>query len=122
MMLPELQDFESDWGDLDPTYLEREMVPAAKLPVDKVFTREWSEWLHKEAEAKSAPIDYVVAALFAVGASLIANVRWGSPWAGWKEPTVIWVMNIGAPSMGKSPAMDAVLGVVWTCSGFVPVF
>lgn len=64
------------------------------------------------AMAKSAPPDYVVVALLATSASLIANVRWGSPWQSRRESTILWAMNIGTPSMNKRPAMDAVFDLL----------
>jgi hypothetical protein len=68
-----------------------------------------ARWVQEAAEAKSAPPDYVFAALLAVTGATIGNARWVSPWQGWAEPPVIWTMCIGLPSAGKSPAIDAAL-------------
>ncbi|MEL6234056.1 MAG: DUF3987 domain-containing protein [Pseudomonadota bacterium] len=69
-----------------------------------------STWVARAAEAKSAPRDYVFAALLTTASTLIGNARWAMPWPGWEEPPALWTMLIGAPSSMKSPALDAVLG------------
>ena len=80
------------------------------MPAIVLVGAQWGdEGKGKATDLMGSDVDYVVGTLLAVAASLIANVRWGSPWKGWKEPTHLFVMIIGLPSMGKSPAMDAVL-------------
>ena len=88
-------------GDLTP--------PAPELPLDETFGPRWARWIRDAAESKSAPPDYVGAALLVAAGSAIGNARWASPWAGWTEPPVLWAMAVGSPSAGKSPALDAVL-------------
>lgn len=72
----------------------------------------WSRWLRDAAEVKGAPVDYVAMSLLATASAAIGNARWVTPWEGWKEPPVLWVMLVGEPSAGKSPALDAVLDPV----------
>ncbi|MDE0589405.1 DUF3987 domain-containing protein [Halocynthiibacter sp. C4] len=98
-----------EWPEPASRYLQDERLPAPTLPLDEVFGPEWARWIRIAAEAKSASPDYVVAALLAVAGSLIGNTRWVSPWAGWAEPPILWLMAIGLPSSGKSPGLDAVL-------------
>ena len=88
-------------GDLTP--------PAPELPLEGTFGPRWARWIRDAAESKSAPPDYVAAALLVAAGSAIGNARWASPWAGWTEPPVLWAMAVGSPSAGKSPALDAVL-------------
>ncbi len=72
----------------------------------------WADWIHKAAEVKSAPADYVALSLVTTASAIIGNTRWAVPWEGWKEPPILWGMLVGDPSAGKSPALDAVLDPV----------
>jgi hypothetical protein len=74
-----------------------------------ILSAEWDEWCQAAAESKGAPPDYIAGALFSVAGSLIGNARWVRPWADWEEPPIVWVMLVGNPSAGKSPAMQAAL-------------
>lgn len=69
----------------------------------------WRKWCEHKASAKSAPVDFVAATLFATAGALLANVRRPLAGATWCEPPVLWLGIVGSPSAGKSPAMDAVL-------------
>ena len=72
----------------------------------------WADWIEATAKSCSAPKDYVIGGLLAGAASLIGNARWVSPWAGWQEPSILWLSLIGNPSSGKSPALECVLSLV----------
>lgn len=98
------------WDQPDPKYLRTMLPEPPPLPLDDIFSPAWARWIRTAAEAKSAPVDYVVAGLLGVAGSLIGNTRWAAPWAGWTEPPVIWTMLVGNPSAGKSPGLDAILG------------
>ena len=43
---------------------------------------------------------------------LIGNACWGCPWDGWSEPPIIWIADVGNPSSGKSPGLDAIRDVI----------
>jgi hypothetical protein len=43
---------------------------------------------------------------------MLANVRWPVAGANWSEPPLLWCAEVGSPSAGKSPAMDAVFDLV----------
>lgn len=60
-------------------------------------------------KAAGAPVDFVPMPLLTVSGTAIANVRWGSPWPGWREPPVPSTGLVGLPSSSKSPGMDTVL-------------
>ncbi|KJS40331.1 MAG: hypothetical protein VR71_23545 [Roseovarius sp. BRH_c41] len=79
------------------------------MPLRDVLGERLAQWVENAAASKSAPPDYVFAALLAVAGATIGNTRWVTVWQGWNEPPIIWTMCIGAPSSGKSPAIDAVL-------------
>jgi hypothetical protein len=93
--------------------------PAIARPVFPVetFGPYWGRYLRETAAGVSAPTDFVGGALLTVAASLIGNSRWASPWDTWKEPPALWMMCVGTPSSGKSPAMDPVLSVLRDMEG-----
>jgi hypothetical protein len=97
------------WPAPDVSLLRPERGAAPELPLAAVFGHVWGRWIADAADAKGAPPDYVAAAVLAVAGSLIGNARWVAPWAGWAEPPIVWAVLIGAPSAGKSPALDAAL-------------
>jgi len=97
------------WPEPASRFLQDELPAAPTLPVDEVFGPRLSGWMKSAAEAKNAPVDYVVLSVLSVLSATIGNARWVSPWHGWTEPPVIWTMCVGLPSSSKSPAFDAVL-------------
>jgi hypothetical protein len=109
MNAPTETPFTPAWPDPDPRFLRAELPPAPEPPLRDVLGPRLSRWVADAAEAKGAPVDYVLAALLAVAGATIGNARWVCVWPGWAEPPVLWTMCIGQPSAGKSPAMDAVL-------------
>nr|WP_296430828.1 DUF3987 domain-containing protein [Roseovarius sp. BRH_c41] len=98
-----------EWPEPAPRFLRTELPPAPELPLRDVLGERLAQWVENAAASKSAPPDYVFAALLAVAGATIGNTRWVTVWQGWNEPPIIWTMCIGAPSSGKSPAIDAVL-------------
>lgn len=109
MTAPKPIPFEPVWPEPNPRLLRADLLPAPTLPLADVLAPRLARWVAEAAEAKSAPPDYVFAALLAVTGAVIGNTRWVSPWARWIEPPVIWAVLIGSPSAGKSPAIDAIL-------------
>lgn len=106
---PDPEPFIPEWPEPDRRFLRPELPPAPSLPLADVLPPRWAAWVLSAAEAKSAPPDYVLAALMAVCGALVGNTRWPSPWNGWAEPPILWAMAIGNPSASKSPGLDAVL-------------
>ena len=100
---------DDDWPLPDADVVWPQDIVAPKLDLENTFNPKVAKWIREAAEAKGAPIDYVVFSVISVLSSIIGNTRWVSPWNGWAEPPVLWTMLIGLPSAGKSPAMDAVL-------------
>jgi hypothetical protein len=95
--------------DLSMFSPQRDMAPS--FP-HELFGPFWSEWIAAAAESKGAPPDYVAGPLLSAAEALLANVRRASPWPGWVEPPIIWTANVGNPSSGKSPALDAITDLV----------
>ncbi len=99
-----------DWPAPDPRYLSEERSPPPPAPLEAVFSAHWAAWIRAAAQSKGAPPDYVMAGVLASCSSLIGNTRWVTPWEGWAEPPILWVMVIGSPSTNKSSGLDAALG------------
>ena len=95
------------WPEPDMAVVAAHRAPPPTLPLE-VFGPFWGSWITAAAAAKSAPPDFIAAALLPAVGALLVSKRRGSPWAGWNEPAVLWVADIGPPSSGKSPAIDAV--------------
>lgn len=99
--------FAPDWPAPARRFLRPETPPAPDLPLDDVVSPRLARWISNAAAAKGAPPDYIFAALLAAAGAAVGNARWVSPWRGWAEPPILWVMTVGLPSAGKSPAIDA---------------
>ena len=100
------RDHAEPWGTPDLSVLSQHTVPAPALPL-RIFGA-WANWIEAQADIVSAPVDYVAWSLIAAVGSTVANLRWSSPWDGWKEPPVINIGLVGLPSAGKSPAIDLI--------------
>lgn len=116
MTRPEPTPFDAaqSWPMPDMSIAKPERPPAPSM-ADDDFTSvfgPWADWLKDAAQVKGAPVDYVALSLLATASAAIGNSRWACPWEGWKEPPILWVMLVGDPSAGKSPALDAVLDPV----------
>ena len=97
---------------LAPEPLAEPQEPLPECPTDALGP--WEGWCRDQAEAASAPVDFVVMSLLVAAGATIANTRWGSPHSGWREPPVLNVGLVGLPSSGKSPALDMVMGPLRT--------
>ena len=101
---------EHEWGEPDMSILNPRPKPP-EFPT-YLFGPFWAKWIMRQAEAKSAPEDYVGASLLVAASTAIGNARWVSPWEGWREPPHLWAALVGNPSSGKSPAMDPVMDLL----------
>src|SRR5688500_20122127 len=110
-MLAEAPAFTLPAPDLGVLDEGRRPPPALAL---EVFGPAWAGWLADAAEGAGAPTDYVAGPLLAAAAALIGNARRVSPWPGWVEPPVLWVVCVGASSSGKSPGADPVFDLLRT--------
>jgi hypothetical protein len=95
-----------EWPEPDLSVLSHQRLEAPKLPLE-IFGTYWSEWIRDQGHARSCAPDYVAGGLLSSASVLIGNARRGSPWEGWEEPPVLWTNNVGNPSSGKSPGLDA---------------
>jgi hypothetical protein len=99
------------WADPDLSILTDQQLSPVPFPLN-IFGPYWTQWIRDQAEAKSCAPDYVAGGLLGGASVLIGNARWGSPWAGWEEPPILWINNVGYPSSGKSPGLDAIRDVL----------
>lgn len=109
MTKPKTEKYELKWTKPEARFLREELAGVPLCPLEDMFHPSLGEAIRGAAASKGAPADYVAAGLLAAAGSLIGNARWVSPWDGWREPPIIWVMLVGLPSSGKSPALDAVI-------------
>lgn len=104
-------DFSEAWENPDLSLLGVNRRPAPRFPTE-LLGPFWQDWAVRNAAGASAPVDYVAAALLASVGAMIGNVRHPQAGAGWREPPALWCALVGAPSSGKSPAMEAPLALV----------
>ena len=95
------------WPIADPSLLEdgRPVVPA--FPLDTV-PQPWREWVSDTAAGAGAPVDYVAQAVLGAVAGLCGAGVKACVTPSWSEPLVLWQALVGAPSAGKTPALDAI--------------
>ena len=89
--------------DLSILDLNRRAVPA---PSDVLPS--WAAWLNLAAKAKSAPVDYVLAALLGAASGLLGGRVQVEVRPGWSEPAVLWLLLVGDSAASKTPALEAV--------------
>jgi hypothetical protein len=68
----------------------------------------WAPWLTLAAKAKSAPVDYILAALLGTASGLLGGRVWVEVRPGWSEPAILWLLLVGDSAANKSPALEAV--------------
>jgi hypothetical protein len=95
------------WAPPDPSLLEdgRPVVPA--FPLD-ALPQPWREWVSDTAGGAGAPVDYVAQAVLGAVAGLCGAGVKTCVTQSWSEPLVLWQALVGAPSAGKTPALDAI--------------
>ncbi len=106
-----LADGTAAWPEADLSLIRPEAIPAPSWP-EKVLPPRWERWTREAAEGAGAPHAFVASALLSAVGAVIGNARWSSPWPGWQEPPALNVALVGAPSSGKSPALDRVVNLV----------
>src|SRR5260370_26382861 len=104
---PTSAEAQAGWPALDASLLEdgRPVVPA--FPLD-VVPQPWREWVSDTACGAGAPIDYVAQAVLGAVAGLCGAGVKACVTQSWSEPLVHSQALVGAPSPGKTPALDAI--------------
>ena len=93
-----------DWPDIDPGLIEAPRSDVPEFPVTS-FPPKWREWIVATAEGAGAPVDYVGMGLLGNVAGVTGCGVFVEATPSWREPLVLWLALVGAPSMGKSPAL-----------------
>src|SRR3984893_13704896 len=95
------------WPTPDPSLLEdaRPVVPS--FPLD-ALPQPWREWVSDTACGAGAPVDYVAQAVLGAVSGLCGAGVKACVTQSWSEPLVLWQALVGAPSAGKTPALDAI--------------
>jgi hypothetical protein len=101
-------DAADDWPEPDLTLLQPDREDPPDCPVREIFGMVWGGWIETAADARNAPVDYVVAALLAIAASLLGNSRRAYVYGDWRESCILWIVLVGPPSSRKSPGLKAV--------------
>jgi hypothetical protein len=95
------------WPAPEPSLLKdgRPVVPA--FPLD-ALPQPWREWVSDTAGGAGAPVDYVAQAVLGAVAGLCGAGVKACVTQSWSEPLILWQALVGAPSAGKTPALDAI--------------
>ena len=94
------------WPEPDLSLLEDPRPDLPEFPL-QCLPAWWRAWASGSAHASAAPVEYVVQALLAAvgslcGSGVVVRLR-----DGWEEPLILWQALVGAPSTGKSAALNA---------------
>ena len=93
------------WPEIEPSLIEDGRPAVPSFPLD-VLPQPWRGWVADAAHGAGAPEDYVAQSLLAAVAGLCgAGVR-AQVTAAWSEPLVLWQALVGAPSSGKTSALE----------------
>jgi hypothetical protein len=98
----------AEWPEPDMRLVDDDCVSAPKLP-DDALPAGWESWIATEAAARDCPRDYVAAGLIGAASAWIGNARRIVATADWSEPAHLWIVLIGAPSAGKTPALKPMI-------------
>ena len=107
---PEPNATDERWLAPDLRLIDDDRVPAPVLE-DDALPAEWGAWIANEAKARACPRDYVAAGLIAAASMWIGNARRIAATADWIEPAHLWIALVGAPSAGKTPALQPMIEV-----------
>jgi Protein of unknown function (DUF3987) len=105
---PEPSATDESWPAPDLRLIDDDRAPAPVLE-DDALPAEWEAWIAGEARARACPRDYVTAGLIAAASTWIGNARRIAATADWTEPAHLWIALIGAPSAGKTPALQPMI-------------
>ena len=96
------------WPEPDMRLIKDDSPPAPALD-DDALPEGWEEWIAGEAAARACPRDYIAAGLIGAASGWINNARRIMATHTWVEPAHLWFALIGAPSAGKTPAIQPMI-------------
>ena len=95
------------WPEIEPSLLEDGQPRVPSFPLD-VLPQPWRGWVADTAHGAGAAEDYVAQALLSAVAGLCgAGVR-TQVTSAWSEPLVLWQALVGAPSSGRTSALETI--------------
>jgi len=100
------------WPDLDLHWLYGERSAVPPLPTRQIFPEATANWIEITSESVGAPADYVAIGLLGVLAGMSGAGVMIQATSEWREPLVLWMAAIGAPSTGKTPALSAARRII----------
>lgn len=98
----------SDWREINLDLMRT--IPDVVFPLH-LFPAPVAEWIAGTARAAGVPMGFVAMVFLASVAAAIGNAREANPLPGWFEAIFLWVVLVGDPSSGKSPALGGSLAV-----------
>jgi hypothetical protein len=96
------------WPEPDMRITEDDRAPAPML-ADDALPAGWAKWITAEAAVRACPRDYFAAGLIGAASAIIGNARRVMATADWTEPAHLWFALVGAPSAGKTPALQPMI-------------
>jgi hypothetical protein len=99
------------WPDIEGALLEEKDSVVPAFPND-ALPPPWCAWIADSARSVNVPADYVAQAVLAAVAGVCGAGIWVRVSSVWVEHLSLWLAVVGAPSSGKSPAIDAVHGLL----------
>jgi hypothetical protein len=95
------------WPEIEPSLLEDGRPTVPSFPLD-VLPQPWRGWVADTAHGAGTPDDYVAQSLLSAVAGLCgAGVR-AQVTSAWSEPLVLWQALVGAPSSGRTSALETI--------------
>ena len=95
----------ADWSGVDGYLLDEGRAAVPDFPLE-LLSSPWRDWVSAAARSADIPVDYVAQALLAAVAGVSSTkVMWCFT-SGWLEPLHLRLAAVGAPSSGKSPALE----------------
>jgi len=88
--------------------IEDDRAPAPIL-YDDALPAGWGSWITAEAEARAVPRDYIAGSLIGGASAWIGNSRRVAATSDVIVPAHLWFAMIGAPSAGKTPALQPLI-------------
>ena len=99
------------WEPADLSVCSDNTTPAPSFP-RKVLGANWQAWSETVAAGANAHFDYVAMTLLGTAAGLVGNSLTVRAHAGFVQPSVLWVCNVGKSGAGKTPAMAVISDIV----------
>src|SRR5215469_5672016 len=98
------------WGEPDLSLIKDDGIQPPPLP-ESSLPPAVMDYCRQTAEDVGSSVDYVVGALLTASSGWLGNARRVQATPTWIEPPHIWTALIGAPTSGKTPAINPVASI-----------